>query len=156
MYKRLIAVLAISILLGGCGREAENAAAPGPAAAPIRKEAAAAARDYEGEGEAWTAEYSMYVPEDGGKLRARLTARYEGDEPAPTGEVKYSYYGADIEAGSGGLVVKQVPDNGIYLLRDLTTTEYVPDQSGTVELLLIWNGGRRSETIRLKPAGEYF
>lgn len=149
MYRRLMTTLAIATLLGGCGSAAENAAEPPEAMQPAA-DAAPELREYEGEGESWTAEYSMYVPEEGGRLRARLTAYYEGKGPAPTGEVKYSYYGVDIESGNGSRIVKKAPQNGAYLLRDLVTTEYTPGTAGTVELLLIWNDGSRSETIRLK------
>ncbi|WP_037284439.1 hypothetical protein [Saccharibacillus sacchari] len=152
MYKRLMAALGIMALLGGCGNATENASEPQAQTAKSDTAQTSDMRDYEGEGEAWSAEYSMYVPEDGGRLRARLTASYEGTGPAPVGEVKYSYYGVDIESGSGGMVVKKAPENGVYLLRDLVTTEYRPDDAGSVELLLIWNNGKRSETIRLEPA----
>ncbi len=151
MYRRLAAALTIITLLGGCGSTAENASGPETEAIQSGTNEIPEAREYEGEGQAWTAEYSMYVPEDGGRLRARLTAYYEGSGPAPTGEVKYSYYGVDIESGSGGMVVKKAPENRAYLLRDLVTTEYTPDDAGSVELLLIWNEGKRSETIRLEP-----
>jgi len=151
MRTRLMAALGIMALLGGCGNAAENASEPQSRTAESETSQTSEIRDYEGEGNAWSAEYSMYAPEDGGHLRARLTASYEGSGPAPVGEVKYSYYGVDIESGSGGMVVKKAPQNGVYLLRDLVTTEYAPDDAGSVELLLIWNNGKRSETIRLEP-----
>lgn len=151
MYRRLAAILTVMTLLGGCGSAAENASGPESETVQSGTKEVPETREYEGEGKAWTAEYSMYVPEDGGRLRARLTAYYEASGPAPIGEVKFSYYGVDIESGSGGLVVKQAPENRTYLLRDLVTTEYAPNDAGTVELLLIWNEGKRSETIRLEP-----
>ncbi|MEJ8302641.1 hypothetical protein [Saccharibacillus sacchari] len=152
MYRKWIAALGIMTLLGGCGHAAENASAPQSQSAQAgTQQQAPEIRDYEGEGEAWSAEYSMYVPENGGHVRARLTASYEGPGPAPIGEVKYSYYGADIESGHGGLIVKKAPEQKMYLLHDLVTTEYAPNERGTVELLLIWNEGKRSETIRLEP-----
>ncbi|WP_172253971.1 hypothetical protein [Saccharibacillus deserti] len=155
MYRMKMTALIVMLLLAGCASAPENTGAPAPKAASSNPEVPPEVREYAGSGDAWAAEYSMYVPEQGGKLRARLTARYEGGGPSPTGEVKYSYYGADIEAGSGGTVVKRVPENGVYLLRDLVTTEYVQEDAGTVELLLIWDGGDRSETIRLEPADEF-
>lgn len=143
--------LILILLLIGCGRASENADGPEKEAALADTESGSGSREYEGEGRMWTAEYSMYVPDNGGKLRARLTAHYEGSGPAPTGEVKYSYYGVDVESGSGGLMVKKAPKDSVYMLRDLVTTEYAPDEAGTVELLLIWDGGKHSETIRLMP-----
>ncbi|OWA34035.1 hypothetical protein B9G55_17025 [Saccharibacillus sp. O16] len=139
------------LLLAGCGSGSEKASGAKEAQGAADTQTASGGREYEGEGRMWTAQYAMYMPEQGGKLRARLTAHYEGSGPAPTGEVKYSYYGVDVESGSGGLMVKHPPANSVYLLRDLVTTEYAPDEAGTVELLLMWDGGKRSETIRLLP-----
>ncbi|GEM_PF-6668122 len=144
-------IVMMILLLAGCGSASENAAGSQEQKTAADTEAASGSREYEGEGRMWKAEYAMYVPDNGGRLRARLTAHYEGSGPAPTGEVKYSYYGADVESGSGGLMVKHAPADSVYLLRDLVTTEYAPNEAGTVELLLIWDGGKHSETIRLEP-----
>ncbi len=143
--------LILILLLIGCGNASQNADGPEKETGVADTESGPGTREYEGKGRMWTAEYSMYVPDNGGKLRARLTAHYEGSGPAPTGEVKYSYYGVDVESGSGGLMVKKAPKDSVYMLRDLVTTEYAPDEAGTVELLLIWDGGKHSETIRLMP-----
>ncbi|MCQ4086397.1 hypothetical protein [Saccharibacillus sp. JS10] len=146
MYRKLIATLGITILLGGCGSPVQQAAKPDQDSVKTPE-----VREYEGAGKTWSAEYSMYMPKDGGHLRARLIASYEGSGPAPIGEVKYSYYGEDIESGSGGKHIKKAPENGVYSLRDMVTTQYKPNDAGTVELLLIWNNGKHSETIRLEP-----
>lgn len=143
--------LILILLLIGCGSASQNANGPEGETTVADTKSSSGTREYEGEGRMWKAEYSMYVPDNGGKLRARLTAHYEGSGPAPTGEVKYSYYGVDVESGSGGLMVKKAPADSVYMLRDLVTTEYAPDEAGTVELLLIWDEGKRSETIRLVP-----
>lgn len=149
MHKKLASVvaIAITILLGGCAGTPENLSG---SEAQKEAEAGSAARQYEGTGETWSARYAMYLPENGGKMRGRLTVHYDEAGPAPIGELKYSYYGADIESGSGIMNVKKSPENAVYLLRDLTTTEYMPDEAGTVELILIWDD-LRSETIRLEP-----
>lgn len=155
MYGKRAGVVGISMLvaalLGGCAETPERSAAPASEAAASNGQGASSVREYTGSGEAWTARYAMYIPEGGGKMRGRLTVHYEAAGSAPTGELKYSYYGTDIESGSGTMDVKQSPAEALYLLRDLTTTEYSPDEAGTVELLLIWDEGGRTETIRLEP-----
>lgn len=104
--------------------------------------------EYKGYTDNWAASYFVYQMKGSDVHITRLFMKYIGEEPGPSGELKYAYSTEGAATGSGMLEEAAGP-SVIYNLGSSGGTGTIPEQDSNVQMDVEWSGG--SENWELEP-----
>lgn len=104
--------------------------------------------EYKGYTDNWASTYYVYQKKDSDSHVTRLMLKYIGEEPGPSGELKYSYSTEGGGSGSG-MMEEATSPSVIYNLGNSGGTGSTPDQDSVVKMQVEWNGG--TEDFELEP-----
>ncbi|QHW33724.1 hypothetical protein GZH47_24950 [Paenibacillus rhizovicinus] len=106
-------------------------------------------REYKGNNDRWAAEYYIYRTKDDNDRQIRCYAKYIGDGPSPTGEVRYTLKSEDTIYGSATMSYGSPPEQGIYNLSFGKIAD-LPDRA-TLQLLMQSPNDTQFEWVTLNP-----